>query len=686
MRSVLALGAGCAVIVTGVAAQPMKAMDVFDIKWVTSPIVDRSGERIYYLRNSMDVMQDRRRANLWTVSADGSDHRPLTTGPRSVSSPALAPDGGRIAFVDKDDTGSQIFLRWTDGSAIAQLTRVPESPRNLSWSPNGKWIAFAMRVPVDAPQMGKMPKAPKGAEWAAAPVVVDRMVYRNDGAGVRPEAFYQLFVLPAEGGAPRQLTDGPYDHSGRIAWSPDATQLYFSANRGEDRALNVVNSDLFRLDIASGELTQLTERQGADHSVAVAPDGSRLAWICFDDRGLSHHRQGLYIMDANGENRRELAADLDRSIANPQWSEDSSEIYFQYDDRGKTLLARINPDGGVALLATDLGGTSIGRPYSGAAYAVGGGRYAFTRGSTSFPADLATGRDLDGTDQITALNANGLGERRLATVEEHWLRSSADGEAIQAWVALPPGFDRSKKYPLILEIHGGPHTNYGPRFSAEVQLYAAAGYVVLYVNPRGSTSYGEDFANLIHHNYPSQDYDDLMSAVDAVIDEGYVNPDQLYVTGGSGGGVLTAWIVGRTQRFRAAVVAKPVINWTSFALTADNAPFFTRYWFPAMPWEDPMHYWRRSPLSLVGKVETPTMLLSGEADLRTPISEAEQYYQALKLRGIPTAMVRIPGAYHSIAKRPSQLIAKVTAILAWFERHADEEPLIASSNPVEIVQ
>ena len=252
------------------------------------------------------------------------------------------------------------------------------------------------------------------------------------------------------------------------------------------------------------------------------------------------------------------------------------------------------------------------------------------------------------------------------------MASSADGEKIQAWLALPPGFDAGQQYPLILEIHGGPHTNYGGRFSAEVQLYAAAGYAVLYVNPRGSTSYGERFANLIHHNYPSEDYDDLMSAVDAVVARGFVDEERLYVTGGSGGGVLTAWIVGKTDRFRAAVVAKPVINWTSFMLTADNAPFFSRYWFPAMPWEDQENYWRRSPLSLVGNVTTPTMLLTGESDLRTPIGESEQYYEALKLRGIDTAMVRLPGASHSIAKRPTQLMAKVAAILEWFSRYGPE--------------
>jgi len=306
---------------------------------------------------------------------------------------------------------------------------------------------------------------------------------------------------------------------------------------------------------------------------------------------------------------------------------------------------------------------------------VGGGDvFAYTAGDTSRPADIAAGRPgHDAPARLTALNENFLAHRDLARVEERWITSSADGEKIQAWVALPPGFDPSRKYPLILEIHGGPFTNYGERFSTEIQLYAAAGYVVLYVNPRGSTSYGERFGNLIHHAYPGKDYDDLISAVDAVIDEGFVDKDALFVTGGSGGGVLTAWIVGKTERFRAAVVAKPVINWASFVLTADNSPYFTRYWFPSQPWEDPEGYWARSPLSLVGNVSTPTMLLTGEADLRTPMSETEQYYQALKLRGIDTAMVRIPGAYHSITKRPSQMAAKVAAVLAWFDQHSTTE-------------
>lgn len=667
--SVLSLGSAPAFSSPGV----LQLEDVFALGYASSPMLSRDGQRVVYVRNSMDILKDRRRSNLWTINSDGTDHRPLTTGPRSVSSPALSPDATRIAYVDRDELASQIFLRWIDSGSTAQLTRSAEAPRSLRWSPDGRWIAFAMRVAVEPPSIGKMPKAPKGAEWAPPPQVVDRLIYRNDGAGKRPHAYYQIFVVPADGGPMRQLTQGPYDHSGDIAWSPDSSALYFSANRGEDRWMNVVNSDLFRLELASGAVEQLTERQGPDGSPRPSADGRHLAYLGADDTGHPYKAERLYLLDLQSLESRELLPALDRSVSNPRWSEDGGEIYFQFDDQGDTVLASADLQGEMRRHAVGLGGTSLGRPYSGASYALGGGdTFVFTMGSTQSPADVGIGRAGEAARQLTQLNANGLGERDLATVEERWIKSSAGGEDVQAWVALPPGFDPQKRYPMILEIHGGPHTNYGARFSAEIQLYAAAGYVVLYVNPRGSTSYGERFANLIQNNYPHEDYDDLMSAVDALLAEGYVDPQQLYVTGGSGGGVLSAWIVGKTDRFRAAVVAKPVINWTSFVLTADNPPYFSRYWFPAMPWEDPEHYWKRSPLSLVGNVTTPTMLLTGESDLRTPISETEQYYQALRLRGVETAMVRIPGAYHSIAKRPSQLMAKVASVLAWFERYAPE--------------
>ena len=652
----------------------LSAEDVFQLGYTSSPIVRGGGNRVVYLRHSMDIMKDRVRTNLWVADTQGKEQRPITSGSVNVSSPALAPDDNRVAFVRKDDTGSQIFMHWLDRGHTAQLTRLADAPKHLAFSPDGQWLAFTMRVPKAPPTMGKLPQKPEGAEWAPPPVVVDRVVYRSDGSGNRSHGFQHVFVMPADGGSPRQLTSGDYHHSGAIVWAADSKALFISANRNEDWALNPVNSDIHRVALADGAITTLTDRQGPDGNQDVSPDGKQIAFTGWDDRLLGYHRSRLYVMDVDGSRRRELLPELDRDVAQPQWSADGRRIFFSYDDRGDTVLAVTDLSGRMSELARGLGGKSLGRPYSGSDFAVGGNDvFAYTSGSTARPADISIGRrGADFRRQLTAVNENLLAHRELATVEELWLKSSADGRDIQAWVAKPPGFTPGEKYPLILEIHGGPFTNYGFRFSTEVQLFAAAGYVVLYVNPRGSTSYGEDFGNLIHHAYPGQDYDDLISAVDATIDAGYVDPDQLYVTGGSGGGVLTAWIVGNTDRFRAAVVAKPVINWTSFALTADNSPYFTRYWFDGMPWEVQGEYWRRSPLSLVGNVDTPTMLLTGEADLRTPMAETEQYYQALKLRGVDTAMVRIPGASHSIAKRPSQLIAMVAAILAWFERYGPE--------------
>ncbi len=656
--------------VAGAAGSHFTPEDVFQLRYASHPLVDSRGEQALYLRHSMDIMKDKSRSNLWLVDLDTGEQRPLTTGPNNISEPRLSPDDSRVAYVSRDDVGSQLFVSWLESNRVAQLTRLPEKPRNIAWSPDGQWLAFSMLVPAEPPTMGSLPKKPEGAEWAAPPVVVNRSVFRNDGKGDRPYGFEQVFVIPADGGSPRQLTEGDFHHDGCVAWAADSEAVYVAANRNPDWELDVANTEIYRVDIASGKVTAVTDRQGPDGDVDVSPDGRHLAFVGWDDRRLGYHRKRLYVMDSDGGNRRELLQALDRDIVNPQWSPDGRRIYFQYDDQGATVLAAASLAGDLEVLARDLGGLSLGRPYTGADFAVGGdGVYAYTRTSPYAPAELAVGKRGGRSRQVTRLNDNLLAHRELARVEELWFKSSYDDRPIQAWIVTPPGFDPDQRYPLILEIHGGPFATYGPHFAAEIQLYAAAGYVVLYVNPRGSTGYGEAFGNLIHHNYPGQDYDDLMSAVDAVIARGFVDPEKLFVTGGSGGGVLTAWIVGNTDRFRAAVVSKPVINWTSFVLTADIPPYFTRYWFEKMPWEEPMAYWRRSPLSRVGNVHTPTMLLTGEEDLRTPISETEQFYQALKLRGVDTAMVRMPGASHSIYKRPSQLIGKVAAILEWFSRH-----------------
>jgi acylaminoacyl-peptidase len=648
------------------------AADVFGLEWASDPQVSPDGRRIVYVRNGFDVMTDRARASLWIVDAEGGGHRALTTGVGDVRSPRWAPDGGRLVYVSSVDGAPQLRLRWMDTGQEAVLADLAEPPGGLAWSPDGARLAFTMFVPSqEAPVvLADLPTPPEGAEWAPPPRVVDEMVYRRDGGGWVDDGHTHLFVVPAEGGTPRQLTFGPYDHSGP-AWTPDGRALVISSNRRDDREREANDTDLYRVALADGSATRLTERYGPDNGAVVSPDG-RIAWTGFDDRYQGYQVTKLYVMEADGSGRRELTGGLDRDVAGPTWSADGRSVWFHYDDEGDTKVARVDLDGQVTVVAEGLGGLSLGRPYGGGSFSVGGdGVVAYTHTTPLRPADVAVvGRGRE-RRRVTGLNDDLLGHKELGRVEELWWESSVDGRPVQGWLATPPGFDPDEEYPLVLEIHGGPFANYGPRFAAEIQLYAAAGNLVLYTNPRGSTSYGEEFGNLIHHAYPGDDYFDLMSGVDAVVDRGIVDEGQLYVTGGSGGGVLTAWIVGKTDRFRAAVVQKPVINWASFVLHADGLPFFARYWFGRTPWEDPMHYWERSPLSLVGEVVTPTMLLTGEEDHRTPMSETEQYYGALRLRGVPTAMVRIPGAGHAITARPSNLARKAAYVLAWFEKYRD---------------
>ena len=308
-------------------------------------------------------------------------------------------------------------------------------------------------------------------------------------------------------------------------------------------------------------------------------------------------------------------------------------------------------------------------PYTGGAFSVASNDVvAFTSGNPQRPADVSVVQN-GKSRQLTHLNDGLFADKELAAVKPLQVTSSFDQRNIDAWIVTPPGFDPTRKYPLILEIHGGPFAAYGPVFSTDNQLYAAAGYVVVYSNPRGSTSYGKEFANLIHHDYPNHDYEDLMSVVDAAIATSYVDSDNLFVTGGSGGGALTAWIVGHTNRFRAAATQKPVVNWISEVLTTDGYTYMPKYWFAKLPWEDPTTYWKYSPLSVVGAVSTPTLVVVGEKDFRTPVSDAEQYYQALQLRGVETALIKVPGASHGgLTARPSQSAQKTSAILAWFEK------------------
>ena len=680
--------------------RPFAPLDVFQLEAVQDPRIDPAGGRVVYERRRFEVQEDHSEVTLWLLDLASGDARPLTDPDVSAAGARWSPDGERLAYSKPTEHGVQLYVRWMDSGAEHRVTNLAQRPGSLTWSPDGEWIAFLMYVPREPERWATMPSAPKGAEWAPAPIVIDRFSYRADGAGYLEEGNTHLFVVPASGGTPRQLTRGDYDHSGPPAWAPDGRSLFVSSNRRDDRELEPNDSDLYRIPIegegeeegegdtqeagaaASGpKAERVTQRYGPDGSPRVSTDGY-LYWTGTDERHLSTQQNELYRMPLSSldEDAAEcLTEDLDRSVQG--FAPMTGGSLVAYDDRGERRLARVLAEGAPGAWRRDelpvrLQGTSIGRPYTGGRFSLASnGALAYQAAFGDRPAELGVLLPGEEPRVRTDLHADLAAQIAFAEPRELWTPSSHDEQPVQAWILHPPGYDPEgdERYPLLLEIHGGPHTAYGPVFSPELQLMAAAGYLVVYANPRGSTSYGQEFAQWIHHNYPSEDYDDLMSVVDAVLERESVDPARLFVTGGSGGGVLTAWIVGKTERFRAAVVAKPVINWLSFSLTADAYAYFTRWWFPRMPWDDPLDYWKRSPLSLVGNVRTPTMLLTGEEDYRTPISESEQYYQALQLCGVPSAMVRIPGSGHGIASRPSRMLYKVASILAWFDKHDDQE-------------
>ena len=643
----------------------LQPMDVFKLEWASAPTISPDGKRIIFVRNGLNVMKDARRSALWIMDRSGDNLQPLSSGDANENAPQFSPDGKRVAFL----SGGQLFMRFIDSGRVLQVTSETQTVKQFAFSPDGKSLAFSMRVAAQKAKAAELPTPPEGAEWAKPVSVIDRLTYRADGEGIFAPYFTQVFLVPTLGGTPRQVTTGDFNY-GSFAFAGNNT-LIVSGNREADAEYQPLQTDLFELNLSSGALKRLTDRIGPDEEPSVSPDGRYVAYVGFADRDQFYQVRMLSVLDRQTGVSKVLTQDFDRDVASPNFDGSGKSIYFQFDDQGNSKVGRIASAGGkVATLAADLGGADIGRPYGVGSMMLGRtGDVVYTQGTAQRPAEVALIERKSSARQIlTDLNSDIAIEKNAQAVEEIWVKSSFDQEPIQAWVMRPPGFDAAKKYPLLLEIHGGPVANYGPRFAIETQLYAAQGYIVVYANPRGSSSYGEKFGNLIHHDYPNHDFDDLMSVTDAVIAKGGVDERNLFVTGGSGGGVLTAWIVGQTDRFRAAAVAKPVINWMSFALTSDNGAVYSRYWFPGVPWEHAEHYLKRSPLMYVGNVKTPTMLITGEADNRTPISETEQYFTALKLSKVPTQMVRIPGASHTINARPSNLLAQVLNTVAWFER------------------
>jgi dipeptidyl aminopeptidase/acylaminoacyl peptidase len=668
-RTRYGLAIGALVLIIGSAAviaqnkTKLLTNDTFlEMESVGAANISPDGQLILFTRGGVDRMNDRNKSSLLLVDVGGTRVRELTDGGFEVSSPTWSPDGKRIAFLSDRSGANQIHVMWIDTREVVQLTNLEHAPRALTWSPDGQKIAFTSFIPDNDPvlKVADMPSFPKGAKLARPIMVEDRLDWNQDGQGYLPRGFTQIFVVDGTlGGTPTQLTSGKYNYNDP-EWSRDGRTLFFSAIRKPDADYLNGDTEIYAINLQTRELKELTNRKGPDNGPVVSPDGRWIAYTGYDEENFYSTLSNLYLMDINGGGKKMLAGNLANSPGDITWAKDNSGIYFLLGEKGSQNLKFVPLSGAVRNITEGvqvLSGVSIAN----------NGQVATVVSTYYKPGDLVTfnlNRPAD-MKTLVDVNADVLADAKLGEVEEIWVKSS-DGLDVQGWLMKPANFEPGKKYPMVLWIHGGPVSMYNIGFNWNYQNFAADGYAVLWTNPRGSTGYGQKFVNGINYLYPGKDFDDLMASVDGAIAKGFIDERNLFVTGSSGGGVLTAWVVGHTNRFRAAVSQRPVINWHSFVGTYDGGNWYRR--FRSKPWEDPMEYAERSPLTYVAKVTTPTMMLSGMEDLRTPMSQAEEFYRALKLLKKETLHVKIPDEYHG-SRSASHRILTQLYLKAWFEKY-----------------
>lgn len=679
-RSPLAAAAACVAVLLSPAAVAdsheekddrfIQVADYLDMEQVAGAEISPDGRHIVYTRRFIDQLNDKFVSSLWIMNADGTRQRYLADG----SNPRWSPDGTRILFLHSDANGKpQIFVRWMDDEgATSQVTRLSVSPSSPTWSPDGKQIAFVAIVPAKDKWKIDMPSPPEGATWTKGPRILDRLHYRQDRVGFRDPGFNHLFVVPAESGSARQLTDGEW-HVGAsrngnfggadFSWTPDSRRIVFDGEDAPESDLTYRVANIYSLDVATGERTVLMDEPGFWFSPVVSPSGDRIAFLGHGESDVTYEMQHVYVMDIDGGNARIVTESFDRPANNLFWDSGDRGLFFTAQDEGYVNVFRTDLNGNVTPVTSGKHSVSLQSMTESKRTGVG------VLASFYEPGDVYT-FNLNGRGEpkrLTAVNADVLSQKTLGAHEEIWFEAQ-DGNRAHGWIVKPPNFDPGKKYPLLFEIHGGPFAMYQGRFDFRWQAFAAQGFVVLYTNPRGSTGYGEAFSQGIDRAYPSVDYLDLMGGVDATIAEGYIDEKRMYVGGCSGGGVLSSWVIGHTDRFAAAAVRCPVTNWMSMAGTSD-IPLFVYSFFDDPFWENPDAWLETSSLMYVGNVKTPTLIMTGEEDLRTPMAQSEEYYAALKVLGVPTKLMRFDSEYHGTGSKPSNYMRTILYMASWYNRY-----------------
>ena len=679
------------------AKRPITETDLYAFQWAGSPQISPDGSKVVYTLVKVTAKHDNYETALWMTPATGGPARQLTSGPHD-SAARWSPDGKLLAFLratEKDGKPEppQIYLLSMEGGEARALTEIPKGAGAPVWSPDGRSLAFSSTTLAKDFEKKKDDAGPESDVR-----VITRAEYRENGEGyIDPDRPDHIWVVDASRdlASPqkaRQVTTGEFDESD-ITWSHDGSKLYFTSDRVKESYYAPPQNAIYEVNVAGGEIRKVAAIDGPIGGLALSPDGRRLAFVGELNRGelkpgegviqRSYSQPDLFVTAAEpGSTPKNLTANYDFDIAGdvggdqapprgggeskPFWSADGRDIFVRAAEEGRANLKRIDSETGKVEAVTK--GDHAIISYSATP---DGSKIAMLVSTPTNVGDVFVVNSRSGEmEPITHVNAELFAKLNLTEPEIIWYKSF-DGRRIQAWVQRPPDFEAGKKYPLILDIHGGPHSAYGYIFDHEFQWMAAKGYVVLYPNPRGSTSYGQEFGNIIQYAYPGDDFKDLMAGVDELIARGWVDPQKLGVTGGSGGGVLTNWVIGHTDRFKAAVSQRSIADWAGFWYTADFAEF-TPMWFRGAPWEQEADFRARSPITYIQNVHTPLMLIEGESDFRTPPADGgEQMFRALKYLKRTAVMVRFPGESHELSRsgKPVHRVERLENIVAWFDKY-----------------
>jgi dipeptidyl aminopeptidase/acylaminoacyl peptidase len=660
------------------AKRPMKPEDILRIRWVSDPQVSPDGARVAYVVTTLDAEKNEYRSCIKVVPVAGGEARQLTNGPKRDTAPRWSPDGRHIAFLsERGDEKAQVWVIAADGGEAWRLTKAPDGAANPAWSPDGKRIAFTSRL--------ELHPSPKGPDGKPYPKVrrITTLKYKSNGEGLIDDKRTHVFLVDADFDArePReafQLTRGDFNHAAPLRWSPDGARLAFASARHATRDRDSA-SDIWVVDVPATldaraqapAPRRLTRTLGPASAPAWSPDGKQLAYLGHRHRNLPsgrHHR--LWVVQAEGGAPRCLTDGLDRNCnsgVEPFWSPDGRSVCFGVLDRGDCHIYRVPAEGeeATALIAGE-------RQITAATAA--SGRIVFLASDSTHPAEVfVADADGSGARQLSRENAAWLDEVELYP-RERIKAVSADGTAVDAWVIRPAS--GAGRLPCLVNVHGGPKTQYGSNFFDEFQVYAGAGYAVVYGNPRGSDGYGEDWAMAVVGAWGEKDWADVTAIADAAEALPFVDPSRIGIMGGSYGGFMTSWAVGHSQRFRAACSERAVNNAFSMVGTSDIGFNFQPDQVGGIPSKDPQRFLRVSPITYVDQIRTPLLIIHAENDLRCPIEQAEQLYVGLKLLRRKVEFWRFPEDNHEMSRsgKPRNRLKRFHVILDWFARQMKADP------------